>query len=111
MNEMSARETLIRLREIRKCMACTDDCDAIDAAASIVCKYETGELVEVSKVREFLESQLSDTYYCTRVWNAWNVGTMSENDFELVDVDEIISALMDADMGNHVTGKDDNNAE
>jgi hypothetical protein len=59
-----------------------------------------GELVEVDKVREFLESQLSDAYYCTRVWEAWNVGTMTEDDFEPVDVDEIMSALMDGGNNN-----------
>jgi len=30
---------------------------------------------------ELVESILSDTLLCDRVWEAWGVGTMSENDF------------------------------
>lgn len=29
-----------------------------------------------------------DTYYCTRVWSAWGVGTMSEDDFVPITLDE-----------------------
>lgn len=75
--------------------------ESISLAISILRRVEAGELIEASKVRQFLESQLSDAYYCTRVWEAWGVGTMSEDDFEPVDVGDIMSALMD--------GKDDEN--
>lgn len=84
---------------------------AIKVAASELRKIAAGEykpvvhgsekLISVDKVRRFLESQLSDAYYCTRVWEAWGVGTMGEDDFEPVDVEDIMNALMD--------GKDDSN--
>ena len=73
---------------------------ARECAASCLRKIAAGEYIPVSKVQRFLESQLSNAYYCTRVWEAWGVGTMTEDDFELIDVEEIISALM---------GKDDSN--
>lgn len=42
-----------------------------------------------------------DAYDCTRVWEAWSVGTMSEDDFEPIteDIDrvnEIAMAVLDA---------------
>ena len=38
-----------------------------------------------------------DTYDCTRVWSAWGVGTMSEDDFvSFVDQDERLYELADA---------------
>ncbi len=45
-----------------------------------------------------LTAELGDSYDCTRVWAAWDVGTMSEQDFEpLTDrVDEIADALLES---------------
>jgi len=107
MNEMTPQECAERLDKIKAescepcvhhiCKSCKGSCKSVAPliyAATILRKLAASELVEVDKVRKFLESQLSDTYYCTRVWDAWNVGTMSENDFELVDVNEIMSALL-----------------
>lgn len=38
-----------------------------------------------------------DAYFCTRVWEAWGVGTMSANDFEpIVDDDEFIHEMATA---------------
>lgn len=31
---------------------------------------------------EIVRSHLTSTYHCTRVWEAWSVGTMTEDDFE-----------------------------
>lgn len=39
-----------------------------------------GILVDV--VTDTLISELGDTYDCGRVWSAWSVGTMGEDDFE-----------------------------
>ena len=43
-----------------------------------------------------LEASLRDTYHCTRVWDAWHVGTMSESDFEPVDESDTIGEIADA---------------
>ena len=52
-------------------------------------------------LREALAAALGSTYVCGRVWSAWGVGTMSEDDFipasecdELLD--EIVSAATTA---------------
>jgi hypothetical protein len=38
-----------------------------------------------------------DAYDCTRVWSAWNVGTMSQDDFILVsEQDDRIAEIADA---------------
>jgi hypothetical protein len=38
------------------------------------------------RLRDALRNNLRGALFCTRVWDAWSVGTMSENDF--VDVTE-----------------------
>jgi hypothetical protein len=45
-----------------------------------------------------LESELGDAYDCTRVWEAWSVGTMSEDDFSPVTerTPEIADAILAA---------------
>lgn len=45
-----------------------------------------------------LGSELVSTYDCTRVWEAWSVGTMGQNDFSPVNdrLDEIVDAIMAA---------------
>lgn len=39
-------------------------------------------------VRDAIAAALGDAYDCTRVWDAWNVGTMTQDDFVLVCDDE-----------------------
>ena len=46
---------------------------------------------------------LHDTYHCTRVWEAWNVGTMSRDDFEAVDQSDTPNELMEAIMADLLT--------
>jgi hypothetical protein len=55
-------------------------------------------------VRDALSATLGDAMDCTRVWSAWGVGTMSENDFELVAdnderLDELVAAIESALIG------------
>ena len=38
-------------------------------------------------VMDAVAEALGGAYDCTRVWNAWNVGTMSQDDFSLVSED------------------------
>ena len=39
---------------------------------------------------------LHGTWHCTRVWEAWHVGTMSQDDFEPVDESETPTEIADA---------------
>ena len=39
---------------------------------------------------------LHGTWHCTRVWEAWHVGTMSQDDFEPVDASETPTEIADA---------------
>lgn len=45
---------------------------------------------------EAIGSELVGVYDCTRVWEAWSVGTMSQNDFVPIDerLDEIVDTVM-----------------
>lgn len=40
--------------------------------------------LDVDALTDMIASALGDTYHCTRVWEAWSVGTMGEDDFEPV---------------------------
>lgn len=50
---------------------------------------------------EALGNELGDSYDCTRVWEAWAIGTMAQDDFEPVGdrLDEIVAALVAAIAG------------
>lgn len=56
---------------------------------------------QMHAVRDALAQALGDAYDCTRVWSAWNVGTMSQDDFVPVTEDderlhELTIAALDA---------------
>lgn len=38
--------------------------------------------VDLEQLTQLIADRLSGTYHCTRVWEAWRVGTMSQDDFE-----------------------------
>lgn len=57
------------------------------AAAAAVSKEELTDLIAAG---------LGDTYHCTRVWSAWSVGTMSQDDFEPVDASDTPAEIADA---------------
>jgi len=69
-----------------------------------------GKLVEVETVKNCLTGYLNGEYYCTRVWDAWSAGTMTEDDFEPIDVDEIINDIINISKGerrgNNVAAKE-----
>lgn len=53
------------------------------------------------KARDAVAEALGDAYDCLRVWSAWGIGTMSQDDFSLVTDDadriaEIADAALDA---------------
>ena len=56
-------------------------------------------MIDIEKLRKMLNSQLSDAYYCNRVWEAWNFNTMSEDDFEQVDSEEIVNMIIEECCG------------
>jgi hypothetical protein len=54
-------------------------------------------LVTVEQIADLVRDHLTSVYVCTRVWNAWRVGTMTEDDFipasEIEMADEIAEAV------------------
>jgi hypothetical protein len=53
--------------------------------------------VKVEQIAELVRTHLTSVYACTRVWSAWQVGTMTEDDFipasEIEMADEIAEAV------------------
>jgi len=54
-----------------------------------------------AKAESAVADALDSALYCTRVWEAWDYGTMSEDDFKLVSEDrdsvaEITNAALEA---------------
>ncbi len=43
-----------------------------------------------SALHDAMAEQLGDLYYCGRVWSAWQVGTMTEDDFSIASEDDDI---------------------
>ena len=64
--------------------------DAVDASIPL----------DKEELAQLIAEHLGGTYHCNRVWEAWNVGTMSQDDFEPVDESEtptkIAEAIIDA---------------
>ena len=56
-----------------------------------------GEAVDVERIADTVRDHLGDIFACTRVWYAWKVGTMTEDDFtpagETELADEIATAV------------------
>lgn len=48
------------------------------------------------KLIELIAGHLSGTYHCLRVWEAWHVGTMSQDDFEDVGESDTPAELAEA---------------
>ena len=60
--------------------------DAVDAVIPL----------DKDELAQLIAEHLGGTYHCTRVWEAWNVGTMSQDDFEPVDESETPTEIADA---------------
>ena len=54
------------------------------------------ELPDRQELIDVITRGLHDTYHCTRVWEAWNVGTMTEEDFGPVGDSDTPAELADA---------------
>lgn len=48
------------------------------------------------QLRNLIASHLTATYVCTRVWSAWNVGTMDQDDFIEATETELVEDLATA---------------
>jgi hypothetical protein len=53
-------------------------------------------IIDENQLFKILSSWLNGEYYCTRVWEAWSYGTMTEEDFVPIDVDEIVQSIKEA---------------
>jgi len=79
------------LRSANPVLNAPHDCDSghefAPGLAAIVSQPApaTGDEMNEDALTDLIAGHLSLTYHCTRVWNAWNVGTMSQDDFEPVD--------------------------
>ena len=60
--------------------------EAVDAAIPL----------DKDELAQLIAEHLGDTYHCTRVWEAWNVGTMGQDDFKPVDESDTPAELADA---------------
>ena len=85
------------------------EADGHNQALSIYCRMEIAELRAALQaqqgdaaaareaVREAVAAGLVGNFYCGRVWSAWGVGTMSEDDFTPSEqVDEVLDEITDA---------------
>jgi hypothetical protein len=62
-----------------------------DAAPSVAPEPLTRETLA-----EIVRSHLTSTYHCVRVWEAWHVGTMTEDDFEPASESDMAEEIADA---------------
>jgi HEPN domain-containing protein len=45
--------------------------------------------IDIEALADKIAESLTSAYVCTRVWSAWNVGTMTEDDFKPADESEL----------------------
>lgn len=61
--------------------------------------HSNGEL-SAERIAEIVREHLTAVYHCTRAWSAWDVGTMSQADFDPADeselADEIAASILPA---------------
>jgi hypothetical protein len=63
----------------------------------MVMRNQDGTEIPVSEVtgtEDDLAYLLGDTYICTRVWDAWEAGTMTEEDFTPADTPDVRADLI-----------------
>lgn len=68
---------------------------------------QEGQLVSIEIVRKELKAWLIDACYCTRDWSAWSCGTMSEDDFKGVDIEDIVQSIIKAGKALESEGDDE----
>jgi len=79
---------------------CCEDTDVIEEIYAVIMREqcEAGEPVALGRdgLTDLIAEHLSGTYHCTRVWSAWGVGTMSQDDFEDVGESDTPAEIADA---------------
>ena len=70
---------------------------------------ETVATIDLDKdaITDVIAAGLRGTYHCHRVWSAWGVGTMSEDDFSPVDESDTPAELADAVLALFATSPPD----
>ena len=60
------------------------------------CVAEPRNAIDRDALIDAIAQGLRGTWHCTRVWEAWHIGTMSQDDFEPVDESETPTEIADA---------------
>lgn len=60
---------------------------------------------------ELINSHMTSVYHCTRVWEAWSYGTMSESDFKPADESSLAGEIADEILSTAVAALIARNAE
>ena len=55
-----------------------------------------GEAVDVERIADTVRDNLGDIFACTRVWDAWQVGTMTQNDFTPADETDLADEIAES---------------
>jgi len=81
--------------------------DALTPPVTVAATDQAGEVERRERLIEQLEAEFGDSYDCTRVWSAWGVGTMGEDDFVPVSdrVGEIADGILAALDTQPATGR------
>ena len=100
------REQLARITELESQLA--QRFDAADMATASAHGFRDGvaslsanageprNAIDRDALIDAIAQGLHGTWHCTRVWEAWHVGTMSQDDFEPVDESETPTEIADA---------------
>lgn len=70
--------------------------DCLEAAKARIAELEARPTIE--QLEDTIRAGLAVTYHCGRVWSAWGVGTMSEDDFSPVDESDTPRELAESVM-------------
>ena len=100
------KELLARITELESQLA--QRFDAADMATAAAQGFRDGgaslsanageprNAIDRDALIDAIAQGLHGTWHCTRVWEAWHVGTMSQDDFEPVDESETPTEIADA---------------
>lgn len=70
--------------------------DALAALEKMREEAQPAAVLEQDALIDLINERIGGAYFCTRVWAAWGVGTMSEDDFMLVEESDTPAELADA---------------
>lgn len=64
-----------------------------------------GKALTVEQLADLISEHLSLTWHCTRTWDAWNYGTMTQDDFQRVDESDTPTEIAQAVLELLAVGK------